>query len=40
MKVAKWLGVAPWDLGQQRVGWKLMAMEAIAAENRRAKLDR
>lgn len=37
--VAKWLGVAPWDLGQVPVAWKQMAMELMAAEKRRARLE-
>jgi hypothetical protein len=36
MKVAKWLGVAPWDLARQPVGWYRMAALAIAYESQRA----
>lgn len=36
MKVAKWLGVAPWDLAQQPVGWYRMAVLAMGLENQRA----
>jgi hypothetical protein len=30
---AKYLGVAPWDLQQQPIHWRLMAREALAAEH-------
>jgi hypothetical protein len=36
MKVAKWLGVAPWDLARQPVGWYRMAALAMTFENQRS----
>ncbi len=32
LKVARWLGVAPWDLARQPVGWFRMAEAAVIAE--------
>lgn len=36
LKVAKWLGVAPWDLARQPVAWFRMAMAAMTFEAQRA----
>lgn len=37
MKVAKWLGVPPWDLARQPVGWYRMAVLAMSLEAQRAE---
>lgn len=40
MKVAKWMGVAPWDLAQQPVAWYRMALLAMSLEAQRSNAER
>lgn len=40
VKVAKFLGVAPWELAQQPVGWYRMATSIMAFESQKSAHDR
>lgn len=39
IRVAKYLGVPPWDLGRMPVGWYRMAVQMMALESQKAAAD-